>query len=79
VQWLLELLGVHSADPNSIGAALEAIMSAPRSAEPLLFLPYLQGERVPYWAPNLRGAWIGLSRNIVRSTSPGRCSKASPF
>lgn len=62
VQWLLELLGVHSADPNSIGAALEAIMSAPRSAEPLLFLPYLQGERVPYWAPNLRGAWIGLSR-----------------
>jgi xylulokinase len=28
----------------------------------LLFLPYLQGERVPYWDPALRGAFIGLNR-----------------
>jgi xylulokinase len=28
-----------------------------------LFLPYLQGERVPYWDPNLRGAFLGLNRH----------------
>ena len=30
-------------------------------AENLLFLPYLMGERSPYWNPAARGAFIGLS------------------
>jgi xylulokinase len=29
-------------------------------AEGLLFLPYLTGERTPYFDPDARGAWIGL-------------------
>ncbi|MBK8017619.1 MAG: xylulokinase [Betaproteobacteria bacterium] len=29
-------------------------------AEGLLFHPYLQGERAPYWNPSLRGAFTGL-------------------
>lgn len=32
----------------------------------LLFLPYLLGERTPYWNPNARGAFIGLSRGHTR-------------
>ncbi|PIE34707.1 xylulokinase [candidate division KSB3 bacterium] len=32
----------------------------------LLFLPYLLGERTPYWNPNARGAYIGLTRGHTR-------------
>ena len=37
----------------------EAFEVAPGS-EGLLFLPYLTGERTPYFDPDARGAWIGL-------------------
>jgi xylulokinase len=37
----------------------EAFEVAP-GAEGLLFLPYLTGERTPYFDPDARGAWIGL-------------------
>ena len=57
--WLIELLG-HDGDP--IGPALDALLTAPRDPQPALFLPYLQGERAPYWDPSLRGAFIGLNR-----------------
>ncbi len=33
----------------------------PSGAEGLLFHPYLQGERAPYWDPLLRGDFIGLT------------------
>jgi xylulokinase len=56
--WLAGLLG--SAGP--IGETIECLLAGPRHPQPLLFLPYLQGERVPYWDPNLRGAFIGLGR-----------------
>jgi xylulokinase len=62
VKWLLELLGNLDGDGKSAGAALDALMSARRDSEPVLFLPFLQGERVPYWDPNLRGLWLGLNR-----------------
>src|SRR5699024_8577812 len=29
----------------------------------LLFLPYLAGERAPFWNPNMRGSLIGLTLN----------------
>lgn len=32
----------------------------PPSAEGLMFHPYLQGERAPYWNPDLRGSFTGL-------------------
>ncbi len=37
----------------------EAFAVAP-GAEGLLFLPYLTGERTPYFDPDARGAWMGL-------------------
>lgn len=56
--WLTGLLG--GAGP--VGETIERLLAGSRHPQPLLFLPYLQGERVPYWDPNLRGAFIGLGR-----------------
>ncbi|TCR62933.1 FGGY-family carbohydrate kinase [Bosea sp. BK604] len=61
VTWLLALLGKAGAAAD-VGATMEALLSGRRDPQPLLFLPYLQGERVPYWDPALRGAFIGLNR-----------------
>ncbi len=47
--WLREM-GVAAEDP------------APGDPIPLLFLPSLEGERVPHWDPALRGAFLGLRR-----------------
>lgn len=63
VAWLLPLLGRLGAEGMAdVGPAMDALLGAPRDPQPALFLPYLQGERVPYWDPNLRGAFIGLNR-----------------
>ncbi len=59
VSWLLALLGC---DNTAVGQEIDALLSGPRQPQPLLFLPYLQGERVPYWDPSLRGALVGLNR-----------------
>jgi xylulokinase len=62
VSWLLSLLGRDEDHSTDIGDSIDALLAGPRHAQPLLFLPYLQGERVPYWNPALRGAFIGLNR-----------------
>lgn len=53
--WALDLLGRGDADRD-------AVLALPRAAAPVLFLPYLQGERTPWWDANLRGALLGLDR-----------------
>ncbi|HEY5796145.1 MAG TPA: FGGY-family carbohydrate kinase [Bosea sp. (in: a-proteobacteria)] len=62
VSWLLSLLGREGGEPGSVGREIDALLAGRRHPQPLLFLPYLQGERVPYWNPSLRGALIGLNR-----------------
>ena len=61
VPWLLALLGHRDGMP--VSGAIDELLSAKRDPQPLLFLPYLQGERTPYWDSSLRGAFIGLNRN----------------
>jgi xylulokinase len=39
----------------------EAIRQSPVGAGGILFLPYMLGERTPWWNPNARGAFIGLN------------------
>ena len=56
--WLAGLLG----GAGHVGETIDGLLAGRRHPQPLLFLPYLQGERVPYWDPNLRGAFIGLGR-----------------
>jgi xylulokinase len=59
VAWLMAVLGREA---DGITAGLDALLAQPRHPQPLLFLPYLQGERVPYWDAALRGAFLGLER-----------------
>jgi xylulokinase len=40
---------------------------APAGADGLIFHPYLQGERAPYWDPLLRGDFIGLTISHTRA------------
>lgn len=39
----------------------EAVASVPAGANGVLFLPYMLGERTPWWNPNARGAFVGLN------------------
>jgi xylulokinase len=39
----------------------EAVASVPAGSNGVLFLPYMLGERTPWWNPNARGAFVGLS------------------
>ncbi|MEQ8817042.1 MAG: FGGY-family carbohydrate kinase [Thalassobaculum sp.] len=55
---VLRMLGRSDEDP---AAAVAALDTAEFAGEPPLFLPFLEGERVPYWDADLRGAFIGLS------------------
>jgi len=45
----------------------EIIVSVPPGANGLLFLPYLLGERTPWWNPDARGAFIGLNLASTRA------------
>ncbi len=58
--WLVDLLGRGQ---DGVAPAMEALLRGARHGQPVLFLPYLQGERVPYWNPALRGAFLGLHRD----------------
>lgn len=58
--WLLHVLG----DPKDADASAAA--SAP-GAHGLIFLPYLIGERSPWWNPKARGAFVGLTISHTRA------------
>ena len=66
LQWIAELL-----EPSADSAAFERLVgdasTASASGEGLYFLPYLLGERSPYWNPDARGAFVGISRHHDRS------------
>ncbi len=55
---------------------------APAGARGILFLPYLLGERSPYWNPLARGAFIGLAMShgrseVIRAVLEGVAQSAS--
>jgi xylulokinase len=58
--WLERLL--NPAGHGQTLAALDAMAAGvPPGAGGLMFLPYLMGERSPYWNPLARGAFVGLA------------------
>jgi xylulokinase len=61
--WLRETVFAHDPGrPSDVYAEMDRVASrVPPGAGGLLFLPFLEGERTPYWDPRLRGALIGLS------------------
>lgn len=56
--WAAGLLGVADA-----GAVADLASQADGRGGPLLFLPYLTGERAPLWQPGARGCFLGLHRD----------------
>lgn len=63
LDWILDVL-----DPSS-GAfeeRLSQVMSGASSSSPLLFLPFLNGERMPFWDSALRAAFLGLNAGHQR-------------
>jgi xylulokinase len=58
--WLANLLDCPD-EPERYRLIDEMAAQTPVGAEGLLFLPYLMGERSPYWDSLARGAFVGLS------------------
>ncbi len=54
-EWAWKALSDGDLDLDAAAAAVEP------GAEGLIFLPYLMGERSPWWDPQARGAFVGLS------------------
>ena len=61
IRWLLAVINDQKQQTDP-GEALSRLLLMPREPQPLLFLPYLNGERTPYWDSSLRGAFLGLNR-----------------
>lgn len=59
--WLEALYRRDQAGHSHLEAMDSAAQSVPPGANGLLFLPYLLGERSPYWNPFARAAFIGLA------------------
>lgn len=70
--WVLRTLGLE----DDLTGALERAGRVAASADGLVFLPYLQGERAPLWDPRARGALVGLTMahqpaHLVRAVLEG--------
>lgn len=62
MEWVADLLAPgRSPDRYERLAAAAAAVEA--AEEGLIFLPYLLGERSPYWNPLARGSFVGLSKH----------------
>lgn len=61
--WAAETLGY--AELNECLAAMQ-MLGLPSTANPLIFMPHLLGERCPNWESHVRGAWLGLTATHTR-------------
>jgi len=72
-KWLAEQLcgaeaeAAKAGGPSAYARIDEAVAAVPPGANGLLFLPYMLGERTPWWNTDARGAFIGLSLASTRA------------
>ena len=64
ISWVLDAFKVTE---NKYARLQESAGSAPVGSGGLFYLPYLQGERMPFNDPFARGAFIGLTRDTSQS------------
>lgn len=57
IEWITDLL-----NPGHFDELLAAAGDTTAAEDGLLFLPYLLGERSPYWNPRARGTFVGLHK-----------------
>jgi xylulokinase len=74
LQWVTQLLSPNSGD--RFAELLGGAAGAAASEDGLFFLPYLLGERSPYWNPKARAAFVGLlmhhdRANLTRAVLEG--------
>ncbi|MGY1741848.1 MULTISPECIES: gluconokinase [unclassified Blastococcus] len=73
--------GPEGEDADALDARLlEEAAGVPAGSAGLLCLPYLLGERAPWWRSGLRGAYVGLRRehrrpHLVRAAIEGVCQQ----
>jgi len=60
--WVTDLLAGQD-QPDRFERLIRSAADVEAAAEDLYFLPYLLGERSPYWNPAARGAFVGLGRH----------------
>jgi len=73
---LLEQKAVESLNISPYELMDLSVEKSKPTANKLIFLPYLMGERSPHWNPNARGVFIGLNlknnrNDIIRSIMEG--------
>ena len=56
----------HEQGIDSYAQLMEWAAMIPAGAQGLVFLPYLGGERAPFWDANARGTFFGLSHNHTK-------------
>ncbi len=71
--WIVERL---APGPQLFARRLEALLQQPAAPQPLLFHPYLLGERTPFWDRDLRASFLGLGAghgpgDLVRAVMEG--------
>lgn len=62
LHWVTDLLAPGD-DADRFRRLVATADTAEASGEGLYFLPHLLGERSPYWNPEAKGAFVGLSRH----------------
>ena len=67
-RWLRDRFFMRDGDSGAaVFATMDALAAAaPLGAEGMLFHPYLQGERAPYWDPLLRADFVGMTARHER-------------
>jgi len=66
LNWISDIFEPGGSDER-FERLIEDTKNVEAATEGLFFLPHLLGERSPYWNPNARGAFLGLSRHHTRS------------
>jgi len=71
--WIADLLAPGD---GPLSERVEGLLEEPVSRRPVVFLPFLQGERTPFWDVDLRAAFVGLSAehgrgDLVRAVLAG--------
>jgi len=65
LNWFDEAFSIELQD-HDISALLSELSTAERNPRPIVFLPYLRGERTPLWEPRAKGLFFGISRDHTR-------------
>ncbi|HEX5997346.1 MAG TPA: FGGY-family carbohydrate kinase, partial [Jiangellales bacterium] len=65
LDWLSTVLG--ASPEHDVGTLLAEAEHVPPGSAGLLALPYLLGERAPWWRSDLHGAYLGLRRDHGRA------------